>query len=196
MNLSRRHGILALGAAAAGLLARPAIVNAQLRTLADTMAGDTRFQRFLDLVTRSGALAEFRQASPITVFAPTDQAFIGGQTVFLQDLLSSNSSVGEGSGQAERTRALPLIQYHIIPGAFAPEQLAGGNRRLRTLNGADLELAAAPGSFTVRNPAPAQQLGGVSTTGINAAASPAQVLGAPVLASNGILYPIDQVLFP
>lgn len=191
MTLTRRFGLLA----AAGLLAAPTIGRAQMRTLADTMAGDTRFSRFLDIITRGTFVEDFRQASPMTVFAPVDQAFMGAPAGLMQDLLGNNES-GNNTAGAERERLGALIKYHMVPGMFSAEQLSGGERRIRTVNGGDLLISGSGTSMTVRNPAPAQQLGSFGAAGAQVSASPAQVLGSPTMASNGVIYPISQILWP
>jgi uncharacterized surface protein with fasciclin (FAS1) repeats len=198
MTSMKRRGFLVLGSLAAGGLAAPATLRAQtaqsLRTLADTMAADARFTRFLDLITRASAVEDFRQAAPITVFAPVDQAFMGAPAALLQDLTGRNES-GNNVGNAERDRLLALIRNHMVAGAFSPPQLAGSDRRVATVNGGDLQISGAPDSLTLRNPAPGTQLGAFGAAGLQAAA-PAQVLGSPVLASNGVLYPISQIIWP
>jgi uncharacterized surface protein with fasciclin (FAS1) repeats len=197
MPMTRRMGMVALGAGAAALLAKPAVLRAQaLRTLADTMAGDTRFARFLDVITRASAVEDFRQASPITVFAPVEQAFFGAPAALFQDLLGTNES-GNNRNEVERDRVRALIQYHMVPGNFGPNEIGGGGeRRLRTLNGAEILVSGSGANMTLRNPAPAQQLGSFGAAGAQVAAAPAQILGSPVMASNGMIYPISQVLYP
>lgn len=191
MTLTRRTGLLA----AAGLLATPAIGRAQLRTIADTLAGDTRFSRLLDLATRASAVETLRQAAPMTLFAPVDQAFVGAPAGLIQDLIG-NSESGNNQNAVERQRVQALINYHIVPGAFTADQLSGGERRLRTANGGDILISGSGTSMTIRNPAPAQQLGSFGAAGAQMAASPAQVLGSPVMASNGAIIPISQILWP
>ncbi|WP_137176299.1 fasciclin domain-containing protein [Roseomonas sp. AR75] len=198
MTSIKRRGFLAFGSLAATAFAAPGALRAQnqgaLRTIADTLAGDTRFTRFLDLVTRVSAVEGFRQAAPMTLFAPVDQAFAGAPAGLLQDLLGVGGS-GQNQGDAERQRVMALINNHVVAGAFAPEQIAGADRRIQTLNGGDLQISGQPGNMTIRNPAPGQQLGAFGAAGMQVSA-PAQVLGSPVLASNGVIYPISQIIWP
>ncbi len=197
MTPIRRRGFLMLGSLAAGALTAPGLLRAQsLATLADTMAGDTRFSRFLDIITRATAVEDFRQAAPMTVFAPVDQAFFGAPANLLQDLTGQSGQSGQNTDPRERERLLALIRYHVVPGAFTPAQLTGTDRRLRTVNGADLLLSSSGNTFTVRNPAPGQQMAGFGAAGLQVSASPAEVLGAPITTSNGVIYPISQVLWP
>ena len=198
MTPMQRRGFLALGSVAAGGLAVPGRLRAQqqsLATIADVLAGDTRFSRFLDLLARASAVDILRQAGPITVFAPTDQAFAGAPAGILQDLLGTTGS-GQNQGDAERQRVLALINYHIVPGAFRQEEIAGADRRLRTLNGADLQVSGSAGNLRLQNPAPGQQIAGFGAAGMQANPQPTQVSGPPVVASNGVIYPVNQILWP
>jgi uncharacterized surface protein with fasciclin (FAS1) repeats len=196
MTPMQRRGFLALGSLTAGTLAAPAVVRAQAtRTLADTLAGDTRFARFLDLITRATMVEALRQPSPTTIFAPVDQAFMGAPAGLLQDLLGQNQS-GQNTGDVERQRLMALINYHLVPGALDQSQLGGGERRIRTVNGGDLLISGTAPNITVRNPAPAQQMGSFGAAGAQMSATPAQILGAPTMASNGVIYPVSQILWP
>jgi uncharacterized surface protein with fasciclin (FAS1) repeats len=194
MTLVSRRGLFALATAAP--LAMPRLVHAQApnATLADTMAGDRRFSRFLDLVTRASATDEFRMAAPRTVFAPVDVAFTNAPAGLLKALLG-NSGSGNNTGDVDRVRILALIRNHIVTGSLAAAEPAGTGRRLRTLNGGEIELAGAGTGMTVTNPSPVTQPGTLGVAGANVAL-PAKVVGGPILASNGILYPVDQLIWP
>lgn len=200
MTLSRRTLAVALGLTP---LATPAILRAQTRnpapdnarTLADTMAGDSRFTRFLDIITRVSAVEDFRQPTQMTVFAPVDQAFAGAPAGILQDLLG-NSESGNNQNSVERTRVMALLQYHMVPGRFTLQDFSTGERRLRTVNGADLLITPTANSINIRNPAPAQQAGAFGAAGAQMSAVPAEVVIGPILASNGVIFPLNQVLWP
>jgi uncharacterized surface protein with fasciclin (FAS1) repeats len=196
----QRRRLLTLGSlAAAGSFAAPAILRAQsvppTRTLADTMAGDSRFSRFLDLITRAGMVEDFRSAQPMTVFAPTDAAFSGAPSNLIDSLTGQNES-GQNRNDVDRQRLGALINYHVLPGAFRAADLMGSDRRLRTRNGSDIALNSTAEALTVQNPAPGQQLGGFGAAGLNLAARPARVVQGDIVASNGVIHGIDQVLFP
>lgn len=199
MTPMQRRGFLVLGGLAAGGLAAPGRLRAQqpqpTATIANTLAGDSRFTRFVDLLTRASAVENLNQPGPMTVFAPTDQAFLGAPAGILQDLLGQSGS-GQNAGDAERLRVLALINYHIVPGALRPEQIAGADRRLRTVNGADLQVSGSAGSLRLTNPAPGQQIAGFGAAGMQANPRPTEVSGPPILASNGVIYPVNQILWP
>ena len=193
MTPMQRRGLFALVPLAAGTLAAPRVLRAQApRTLADTIAADSRFNRFSDLITRVSAWDIFRQPEPNTVFAPVDQAFLGAPQGLLQDLLGSSTS-GTNIGDVERDRVLALVKYHIVPGNISAQ--LGGDRRIASMNG-DLLISGTEPNVTIRNPAPAQQVGTFGAAGAQMAASPAQVVGGAVMASNGVIYPVSQILWP
>src|SRR3712207_1532558 len=118
MTLMHRRGLFALGAGAAlapafAALAQTAITGTQPgvtnpRNLADTLAADARFSRFVDLLSRAGLVDNLRGAGPFTVFAPTDEAFAGAPAGRLQDLLQ------QGGGQQsspDPVRLRAFVEY-------------------------------------------------------------------------------------
>ncbi len=196
MTLINRRTMFALGAGAAGVLAAPAVLRAQTRSIADTLAGDSRFARLTDLLTRNTMVDTLRQPGPFTVFAPIDSAFNGAPAGLMQDLLGRNES-GENREDRERERIAALINYHIVPGRFMAEELMGQNRNVNTVNGAAIQLSSTgAGGLTLRNPAPAQQLGSFGAAGAQVAARPANVVQPNIMATNGIIHAIDGLLFP
>lgn len=199
-NTPRRGFLVIGGLAAAGSLAAPAILRAQsvppTATLADTMAGDSRFSRFLDLISRAGMVEDFRTAQPMTVFAPTDAAFTGAPANMLQQLTQQAGSSSSGAATADRPRLAALINYHIVPGAFRASELMGSERRLRTRNGSDISITGTAESVQLSNPAPGTQMGGMSASGMNVAARPARVVAPNIVASNGVIHGIDQLMWP
>jgi len=195
----QRRGLFTLAAAGAVMgagLAAPTVLRAQtqLRTLADTLAGDNRFREFLNIITRGSMVDKFRQAAPMTVFAPIDAAFTGAPAGLIDQLLGGAQS-GENRNDVDRTRLGALIDYHTVPGMLRASELTG-DRRLRTTNGADIALSSANGRLSLQNPAPAQQIAGFGAAGANVSARPAQVVQADIMASNGIIHAIDQVIWP
>lgn len=195
----QRRGLFTLAAAGAAMgagLAAPTVLRAQtqLRTLADTMAGDSRFSQFLNLITHGSMVEKFRQAAPMTVFAPIDAAFAGAPSGLLDQLLGGSQS-GQNRNDVDRLRLGALIDYHTVPGLLRAADLSG-DRRLRTVNGSDIALTSANGRLSLQNPAPGQQIAGFGAAGQNVSARPAQVVQADIMASNGIIHAIDQVIWP
>lgn len=198
MTPMKRRGFLAFGSLAAGSLAAPRVLRAQsLRTVADTLAGDNRFSTLLDIITRISMVEDFRAAEPMTLFAPVNQAFTGAPATILADVLGGAQTGSQASaGATERQRYVALINYHVVPGMFRVADLQGSDRRLRTRNGSDLQISATGNTLQLRNPAPSQQLAGFNAPTAHLPTGPAEVIGPETVASNGVIYPINQVLFP
>lgn len=106
--------------------------------------------------------------SNITVFAPTDAAFQAALTALnLQNV-----------SQITDATLVSILQKHIVgTGRVFSSDLAPGN--VATLNG-NVTVAAAGNGFTVR--------GGTGTA--------ANITAANILATNGVVHVIDQVLLP
>jgi hypothetical protein len=104
---------------------------------------------------------------------------------------------GTGSASPDPVRLCALVQYHIVAGA--PFGMAApppaGDRLVRAMNGSDIRVESDGAVVQVSNPAPAQQMGGMGAAGANVM-PPARTDGPPILASNGVIYPITGVLFP
>lgn len=194
---NRRH--LLAGAAGLGLVAVARPAAAQSRNVIDTLAGDGRFNRFLEIVGRGGATDQFRGAGPMTLFAPTDAAFNQANAAILNDLLAQGSG-GAGGGSLsgaspDTLRLRSLIGYHVIAGlALTPAQLVG-DQQIKTVSGGVVRIAAQGGAIAITNPAPERQAGVFGAGGLNVAA-PAAVDGPVIIATNGVIYPITQILFP
>lgn len=198
MQSWNRRALLMAGAA---LVALPSLARAQSRNVADTLAGDPRFSRFLELLSRAGAVDQFRGAGPMTLFAPTGAAFNAAPEAMLQDLLAQGTG-GSGSGGGTLSGASPdfvrlrsLIGYHVIPGvALLPEQMVG-DQQIKTVAGGVVRIASQGGTIAVTNPAPERQGSTFGAGGLNVL-PPAAVDGAPIVATNGIIYPVTQILLP
>lgn len=195
MTSTRRRAFLSFGALAAAAVVMPAMparANAPVgaRTLADTLAANPQFARFLDLVTRAGAIEDLRQSDARTLFAPTDAGVATLAPSVLADLTGSPGNA--------RSRVRPFVLNHLVQGSLYDVDLGRGPQRLRTLNGTEIELVGEGGMIGIRNlapPAPTFQSGS-SPAGLHVAAAPIRVVGAAIPASNGLIYPIDGVIVP
>merc|ERR1712199_65680 len=106
---------------------------------------------------------------PFTVFAPTDQAFARLPPGVLKHLLEPEN----------KAKLDAVLEYHVVSGkitsnALKPEQ------DVKTLEGSDIEIAVIHAQ-------------GHTEVEIN---KHARVLKADVLASNGVMHVIDNVLIP
>lgn len=199
MQSWNRRALLGAGLALATL---PRLAAAQSRNVVDTLAGDARFTRFLEVIGRGGATDQFRGAGPMTVFAPTDAAFNTASAAMLNDLLAQGTGGSGQNGGGTLSGASPdilrlrsLIGYHVIPGvALTPAELQG-DQQIRTVAGGMLRIASQGGAIAVSNPAPERQSSTFGAGGLNVL-PPAAVDGQPIMATNGIIYPVTQLLLP
>ncbi len=73
-----------------------------------------------------------------------------------------------------RDQLVAILTYHVIPGAVMSTDIAGQELSVATVNGAEVEIDATSG---------------VTVDGAN-------VVTADIVASNGVIHVIDQVILP
>lgn len=190
-SLNRRHLLsTALVGGAVILGARPG--QAQTRNVMDTLAADGRFSRFIDLITQAGVTDQLRSTASVTVFAPVNQAFDVVNARITELTAQGSGNINQNSTDPLRLRE--LIAYHIVAGSMPSSGLLN-DRRFKTVNGAELLVANDGSKIAVSNPAPERQTGSFGAGGLNVQA-PALVVGPDIIANNGIIHAISQVLFP
>ncbi|SDB68967.1 Uncaracterized surface protein containing fasciclin (FAS1) repeats [Belnapia rosea] len=191
ISLHRRHFLSTAAIGSAMILgARPG--QAQTRNVMDTLAADGRFSRFIDIITQAGVTDQLRSTASVTVFAPVNQAFDVVNARMTELTSQGSGNINQNSTDPLRLRA--LIAYHIVAGSMPSSGLLN-DRRFKTVNGAELLVANDGSKIAVSNPAPEQQTGSFGAGGLNVQA-PALVVGPDIIANNGIIHAISQVLFP
>ena len=186
--MTRRRAFLSLTALGSAALLAPRAHTQTARTLADTLVGRPEFARFADMVSRAGALDDLRAADTRTLFAPTDAAINALPASLVNDLTASADNA--------RSQVRPFVLNHLVQGNLSMADLTKGARRLRTLNGVEIELIGEGNTVALRslNPQAPSFQSGTSPTGIRIETRPIEVVGAPIMASNGVIYPINGVL--
>lgn len=152
-----------------------------------TEADYTLFEAAVRATGYQGVLATHGAgAEGITVFAPNDAAFVAtakelgysgddknGSFTAIQRVLSALNSNGSFIKPL-----YDVIGYHVVAGGYSPQMLNASSGALQTYSGNLIQVAdsavkhAAEGYLT----------------------NPAYI--TPVLVSNGIIYPINRILFP
>lgn len=193
MTLFNRRGLLLAGTGFA-VLGAPSVLRAQNRTLADTLAADPRFSRLLDMLTRGGAVEDLRQPAPLTLFAPVNAAFEGAPAGQINMLLGQSTS-GPNEGTANREGIARLVRNHLVRGNHLAAELRGGDKMLTTVAGSTLKVEGGKTPMIVANTKPALQPGGQSVAGLNVAAVPAEIVEADIMASNGVIHAVNQILW-
>lgn len=136
--------------------------------IVDTAAAAGSFSTLLAAAEAAGLVGALKGDGPLTVFAPTDEAFAALPAGTVETLL-----------KPENKDALAgVLKLHVIAGAkIKSADLAGQQITASTLNG-DLAVDGTDGVV------------------LTAPASSANVIAADVSASNGIIHVIDTVLLP
>lgn len=142
------------------------------RNLAASLKADPQLGRLEDAVAGAGLESVLEGVGPYTVFAPTDQAF-------------SASAIGDLDDPELRAQGAALIRAHIVPGALTRRDIAAALDRagadtveMRTMADDVLRFSRSGEAIVVTAP------DGASAT----------LTGSEILASNGVLQPMDGVL--
>ena len=131
-------------------------------SVADTIAADPSLSTLNSLVQSAGLTETLKSAGPFTVFAPTNDAFKAVPAKTLEAL----------GKDAVALRG--VLTYHVLASKVMAADVKNG--KVKTVNGADLELSKA-GDFV--------------TVGESAIVSKANMI-----ASNGVVHVIDAVQLP
>lgn len=130
-------------AALAATAINPRLAGAAMlgtRTIAGNVAAAPNLRALARAVSVSNAAQTLRAAGPVTVFAPSDEAFARLAPGAVEELLLP----------ANRETLNKLLNYHVVPGTMTLEELrtridrGGGVARLSTVGG-DLLMARREG---------------------------------------------------
>lgn len=154
-------------------------------TLVDAVRGNPNFTFLLAALTRANLTTALSGAGPLTVFAPTNDAFINTTPYKTLELINA----------AAPADLAAILSYHVTPGRifttnFVPEAypVAGG-----TVVSGD---AKKPGQLSTLAGGKINVSGDLKLTGIGNGADAAAITRANLLTSNGVIHAIDRVLLP
>ncbi|MBV2359159.1 fasciclin domain-containing protein [Thalassococcus sp. CAU 1522] len=99
-----RKTVLSLTAATA--LATAAIAGSMQKDIVDTAAAAGSFETLLAAATAAGLVDTLKGEGPLTVFAPTDEAFAALPEGTVEDLLKPEN----------KDKLVAILTYHVIPG--------------------------------------------------------------------------------
>jgi uncharacterized surface protein with fasciclin (FAS1) repeats len=149
---------LLLATATAGLAAN----------IVETAQSTGKFNTLLAAAKAAGLVDALSGGGPITVFAPTDQAFAGLPAGTVEELLKPKN----------RTKLANILKYHVVKGAITSDQVPTTATHVRTLK--------ATGDKTIR----------VVRSGKRVRVDGARVIQANIRADNGVIHVINKVLLP
>jgi transforming growth factor-beta-induced protein len=136
--------------------------------IVDVAAAAGSFKTLLDAADAAGLVDALRGEGPLTVFAPTDEAFAKLPTGTLDEL------------KKDKEKLAAILTYHVVAGKVTAKQAAGLSSA-KTLNGKNVSISKATCTKSHE-----------TTLSINGA----NVLKADISAANGVIHVIDKVLLP
>ena len=157
LTLTRRA---TLAAAIATLFTGCASVSTPV-TVADTIANTPSLSTLNGLIQAAGLSDTLKQTGPFTVFAPSNEAFkaVPHKTM---DALAKDPAALKG-----------VLTFHVVHGKTLAASVKNG--KVKTVNGAEVELSKAGDMVTIEN---------------------AIVTQADLAATNGVVHIVDTVLMP
>jgi uncharacterized surface protein with fasciclin (FAS1) repeats len=166
--------------ALAVLAARPA----PAADLVQTAAATDRFDRLLAAADAAGLTETLTGPEPYTIFAPTDDAFDTVPYEVYRALLQPKN----------KSTLAQVIRYHVVPGTYTANDLAGRQTFLTTAQGQQILVDGVASDALLVSER--------DTTSYNAREMANAVgglgggKGVDIRASNGVIIPIDRVLLP
>jgi len=119
--------------------------------LADTLGRDPQLSTFNRLVVQAGLQEDLRAAGPLTVFAPSDEAFKAVPAKTLEALA------------ADKAQLKAVLSYHIVAAKLATTDVQTAS--VKTVQGGSVATARA-GSFVTVEDAVVQQADITATNGV------------------------------
>ena len=153
-----------LAAAAIGLFALGG--QAHAANIVETAASAGQFKTLLKAASKAGLVDALSGGGPLTVFAPTDEAFAALPRGTVRKLLRPRN----------KDKLAAILSYHVVGGNVTSGDLPHGTIQVTPLNDdQQLSLTRSAGGVTVND---------------------ANVVAADIAADNGTIHVIDKVLIP
>jgi len=125
-----------------------------------------KFNTLLAAAKAAGLVSTLKSDGPLTIFAPTDEAFAALPAGTVESLLKPEN----------KATLAAILKYHVVSGKVMAEQaIKLDGKSVGTVEGRDINVAVKSGKVTING---------------------ATVIMADVKASNGVVHVIDKVLLP
>lgn len=108
--------------------------------IVETAAGAGTFNTLIAAAKAAGLVDALKGDGPLTVFAPTDDAFSALPAGTIETLLKPEN----------KDQLATILKFHVIAGDFGSETLADG-ASLATLAGIDANITKTEGGFNIEN---------------------------------------------
>jgi transforming growth factor-beta-induced protein len=110
------------------------------KTIVDIAAGGDQFSTLVAAVKAAGLVDALNGKGPLTVFAPTNEAFAKLPEGTVENLLKPEN----------KDQLIAVLTYHVVPGRVFSETAAGG-ATVETLQGATVTTKSTKGKVMVNN---------------------------------------------
>jgi uncharacterized surface protein with fasciclin (FAS1) repeats len=135
--------------------------------IVEVAAANPNFTYLVAAVQTAGLVDALSGAGPLTVFAPTNQAFIDAGFPTIASIEAAPASA-----------LIPILTYHVVAGRTFSSDLMNG-QMLNMLSGGMTTISLTNGA----------QIDGANS-------APSNIIQTDVLATNGVIHAIDRVLLP
>jgi uncharacterized surface protein with fasciclin (FAS1) repeats len=139
------------------------------KDIVDNAMGSADHKTLVAAVKQAGLVDALKGPGPLTVFAPTDEAFGKVDKKALDGLMTD----------AQKPALQSILKYHVVSGSYKAADLKDG-QMLETLQGGKLTVQVKEGKTWL-----------IDETGKSA-----QVTIADVMDKNGVTHVVDAVLMP
>jgi uncharacterized surface protein with fasciclin (FAS1) repeats len=131
-HLVTRRSVLRLGSAFAAITAVSAcaVPSGGGSDIVDTAVAAGSFSTLVAAVQAAGLVETLKGPGPLTVFAPTDDAFAALPAGTVENLLKPEN----------KDQLVSILTYHVVPGSFPASQLVGKRGSLSTAQGGSLHI--------------------------------------------------------
>lgn len=138
------------------------------KDIVDTAVAAGSFTVLVEAVKAAGLVDALKAPGPLTVFAPTDEAFAAA----LKSLNITKEQL-----LADKAKLAAILTYHVVAGNVpAAEVIKLDGKSATTLNGKAVKIAVAGGTVTSNGAT--------------------KVTKTDIKTSNGVIHVIDKVLLP
>ena len=153
---------------AAACVANLFVGQAQAANIVQTAASTGKFDTLLAAAKAAGLVGALSKGGPITVFAPTDDAFARLPAGTVEELLKPKN----------KAKLAALLKYHVVPGRILAKEVPLTPTHVKTLKrGGDTTIRAVRSGKRVH-------------------IDNARVITADIKASNGVIHVVNRVLLP
>lgn len=170
--------------------------GAQAATVLETLQADGRFSRFLQMMQGSSAWTALQGRGPITVFAPTDEAFNYLPATVTQNIIPQMNTASAAATGGPISRDA-VATFHIAQGDIRAQSLVGKTVDIKTMNGKEIRVdGMREGYLTLSTVNPGGNPVGGATGNAGSVQTPSYISQRDIVADNGTIQVINTVLLP